>query len=261
MRIALGIEYQGGAYRGWQRQSDVPSIQKNVEAALENMLRHKVEITCAGRTDAGVSATGQVIHFDTEVERPLKAYERGMNTLMPHDIAVTWAKPVPDTFHARFSAYSRRYRYIIYNAPLRPGILNSGLTHCYQPLDEGLMHDAAQCLVGEHDFTSFRASLCQSKSPVRRVKDISVVRYGRHIIVDIQANAFLHHMVRNIVGSLMLVGQALEPSAWITQLLNMKDRTKAAATAKPNGLYLVKVLYPDEFDIPELPIGPLFLSD
>ncbi|MFC4699030.1 tRNA pseudouridine(38-40) synthase TruA [Glaciecola siphonariae] len=261
MRIALGIEYQGGAYRGWQRQSHVPSVQHEIELALEKILRHEVEVTCAGRTDAGVNATGQIVHFDTDVERPLKAYHRGMNTLLPHDIAITWAQPVSDDFHARFSAFSRRYRYIIYNNALRPGLLNSGLTHCFQDLDAELMHEAAQALVGEHDFTSFRASLCQSKSPFRTVQKVSVERQGRFIVVDIQANAFLHHMVRNIVGSLLLIGQKLEPVDWMAHLLTLKDRTKAAATAKPNGLYLVKVFYPEQFAIPDIPVGPLFLAD
>lgn len=260
MRIALGVEYQGGAYKGWQRQAEVPSVQKHVEDALANILQHEVKITCAGRTDAGVSATGQVVHFDTAAVRPLKAYERGVNTLMPPDIAITWAKPTSDDFHARFSAVARRYRYLIYNAPLRPGILQSGLTHCYQPLDAELMHLAAQCVVGEHDFTSFRASLCQAKSPVRTVKNISVVRQGRYVIVDIQANAFLHHMVRNIVGSLMIIGQRLEPIEWMAHILQQRDRKQAGAMAKPNGLYLVKVIYPDVFELPEIPIGPMFLG-
>lgn len=261
MRIALGIEYQGGAYRGWQKQADVPSVQKYVEAALENILRHEVHITCAGRTDAGVNATGQVVHFDTDLERPIKAYDRGLNTKMPHDIAITWAKQMPDDFHARFSAIERRYRYIIYNSPLRPGILNTGITHVYQPLDADLMHQAAQCLVGKNDFTTFRASLCQAKSPVRTVKSVSVHRQGRYLIVDILANAFLHHMVRNIVGSLLVIGQGEQPVEWMAQLLAQKDRKLAATTAKPNGLYLVKVVYAEPFELPEIPTGPLFLDN
>jgi tRNA pseudouridine38-40 synthase len=184
-----------------------------------------------------------------------------MNTILPHDIAITWVKHVPDDFHARFSAVARRYRYIIFNDALRPGIFHSGLTHAYAPLDADLMHQAAQCIVGKHDFTTFRASLCQSKSPVRTVEHVNVVRQGRYIIVDIKANAFLHHMVRNLVGSLMLVGEGLKPIEWIQELMELKDRKKAAATAKPNGLYLVKVFYPETFDLPEIPLGPLFLGD
>ena len=156
---------------------------------------------------------------------------------------------------------ARRYRYVIFNDALRPGIFHSGLTHCYNSLDAQRMHEAAQCLVGKHDFTTFRASLCQSKSPVRTVEHISVTRQGRFIIVDIKANAFLHHMVRNLVGSLMLIGEGLQPLDWIQHLLDVKDRTKAAATAKPNGLYLVKVFYPDSFELPQVPLGPLFLED
>lgn len=262
MRIALGIEYQGGAYRGWQRQSEAPSVQAHLEAALEKILCHEVHVTCAGRTDAGVNATGQVVHFDTDLERPMQAYDRGLNGKMPHDIAITWAKQMPEDFHARFSAIERRYRYVIYNSPLRPGILHSGITHVYQQdVDAALMHQAAQCLVGKNDFTTFRASMCQAKSPIRTVKQVSVTRQGRYIIVDILANAFLHHMVRNIVGSLLVIGQKEQPVEWMAQLLALKDRKKAATTAKPNGLYLVKVVYTEDFELPNMPLGPLFLAD
>nr|WP_136251928.1 tRNA pseudouridine(38-40) synthase TruA [Ningiella ruwaisensis] len=261
MRIALGIEYFGHAYKGWQRQEHVSSVQAKVEDALAQILQEKVEVVCAGRTDAGVHATGQIIHFDTTLSRPLKAYTRGMNTLLPDDIAVTWAQEVSEDFHARFSAHARRYRYVIYNDALRPGIMQKGLTHVYQPLNEQLMHEGAQHLVGEHDFSAFRASLCQSKTPFRNVQRVSVYRKGRYIVVDIQANAFLHHMVRNIVGSLLIVGQNEQSPSWMADLLAAKDRTKAAATAKPNGLYLVKVHYPDTFSLPDMPIGPLFLPD
>lgn len=258
MRIALGVEYQGGAYRGWQRQKNASSVQAHVEDALAKILCHEVKVTCAGRTDAGVSATGQVIHFDTDLHRPEKAYTRGVNTLMPKDIAVTWAMPISDDFHARFSATERRYRYVIYNAEYRPGILESGLTHVYQPLDVTLMHEAAQAIVGKHDFTTFRATHCQANSPIRDIKAISVLQKGPYILLDIRANAFLHHMVRNIMGSLLVIGQKLEPVSWMEHLLALKDRTQAAAKAKPNGLYLVKVIYPEHFGLPNLPPGPLF---
>ncbi|MBT1452091.1 tRNA pseudouridine(38-40) synthase TruA [Glaciecola sp. XM2] len=261
MRIALGIEYQGNQYKGWQRQRNAPSVQQHIETSLENILQHPVSVTCAGRTDAGVHATGQVVHFDTEVTRPDKAYTRGMNTLLPNDIAVTWCQSMEDDFHARFSAFSRRYRYVIYNAALRPGVLQPGMTHIYQPLDAQLMHEGAQYLLGEHDFTTFRASYCQSNSPIRTVESVSVYRNGRYVIVDIRANAFLHHMVRNIVGSLLLVGQKEHPPQWMADLLSAHDRTLAAATAKPNGLYLTKVYYPERFDLPAIPLGPLFLED
>jgi tRNA pseudouridine38-40 synthase len=260
MRIALGLEYQGDAYKGWQRQSNVSSVQQKIEDALSGILRSPISITSAGRTDAGVHATGQVVHFDTELIRPEKAYTRGMNTLLPKSIAVRWVKEVGDDFHARYSATSRRYRYVIYSSALRPGILNAGVTHIYQELDADLMHEAAQFLLGEHDFSSFRAAHCQAKTPVRTMHAISVVRKGSYILVDVEANAFLHHMIRNIVGALLLVGQKERPPLWLSELLSLHDRGQAPATAKPNGLYLVKIVYPDRFDLPEIPPGPLFID-
>lgn len=260
MRIALGLEYQGDVYKGWQRQSNVSSVQQKIEESLSGLLCCPVNITCAGRTDAGVHATGQVVHFDTEVVRPEKAYTRGMNTTLPKDIAVKWVKVVGEDFHARYSATSRRYRYLIYNAHLRPGILQAGVTHIYQDLDADLMHEAAQYLVGEHDFSSFRAAHCQAKTPVRTMHAISVERKGRYLLVDIEANAFLHHMIRNIVGALLLIGQKERSPLWMSELLSLHDRAQAPATAKPNGLYLVKIVYPDRFDLPEIPLGPLFIG-
>lgn len=177
------------------------------------------------------------------------------------DIAVRWVKTVPDDFHARFSATARRYRYIIYNHRLRPAVLSKGVTHFYEPLDAERMHRAAQCLLGENDFTSFRAVQCQSRTPWRNVMHINVTRHGPYVVVDIKANAFVHHMVRNIVGSLMEVGAHNQPESWIAELLAAKDRTLAAATAKAEGLYLVAVDYPDRYDLPKPPMGPLFLAD
>lgn len=260
-RLALGLEYNGASYHGWQRQAHAPSIQACLEDALEKILCMPITVTCAGRTDAGVHASEQIVHFDTQMLRPLKAYTRGLNTHLPNDIAIKWAKPVQDDFHARYSANARRYRYIIDNYPFRAGILNAGLTHVYEPLDHNLMHEAAQFLIGEQDFTSFRAAHCQSNTPFRCIYDVKVTRINRYIIVDITANAFLHHMVRNIVGSLIKVGNKEQKPNWIAQLLEMKDRTKAAATAKPNGLYLAKVYYPEQFELPLTSIGPLFLHD
>lgn len=260
-RIALGIEYTGTAYKGWQRQSNVDSVQAHIEAALGKMLLNKTPVICAGRTDAGVHATAQTVHFDTELKRPIKAYTRGLNTLLPKDIAVTWAVAVNNKFHARFSAYARRYRYVIYNHRLRSGVFGNGVTHIYKLLDENLMHEAAQCLVGEQDFTSFRASLCQSKTPHRKMYSISVHRIQNYVVVDVRANAFLHHMVRNIVGSLVKVGAGEAPVEWMAQVLKAKDRTQAAATALPNGLYLVDVDYPEEYAIPKTDLGPLFLPN
>lgn len=260
-RVALGIEYDGAAHFGWQRQREVPSVQGYLEKALSKVADTTIDVHCAGRTDAGVHATGQVVHFEFDGERPERAWTLGVNANLPDSIAVTWCKPVADDFHARFSATHRRYRYIIQNTRLRPAILGNGVTHEYRELDAQLMHDAAQALIGEQDFTSFRAALCQSRTPFRHVTHVKVYRLGCYVIVDIRANAFLHHMVRNIVGSLLEVGCKEQPVSWIAQLLVAKDRTQAAATAKPNGLYLVDVTYPEEHGIPQKPLGPLFLPE
>ena len=225
------------------------------------MANEPISVCCAGRTDAGVHGTGQVVHFDTTAVRKDAAWTLGVNANLPGDIAVRWVKAVPDDFHARFSATARRYRYVIYNQRLRPAVLSQGVTHFYEPLDAQRMQRAAQCLIGENDFTSFRAVQCQSRTPWRNVMHINVSRYGAYVVVDIKANAFVHHMVRNIVGSLMEVGAGHQPESWIAELLAAKDRTLAAATAKAEGLYLVSVDYPDRFDLPKPPMGPLFLAD
>ncbi len=260
-RIALGIEYDGAQHFGWQRQREVPSVQEHLEKALSTVANTPIEVQCAGRTDAGVHATGQVVHFDFDAERPLKAWTMGVNANLPSSIAVKWCCYVPDDFNARFSATGRRYRYVIYNHKMRPAILEKGITHVHRPLNEALMHEAAQALLGEQDFSAFRAALCQSKTPFRNVTNVTVSRYGAFVVVDISANAFLHHMVRNIVGSLVEVGSGHQPVDWIATLLAGRDRTQSAATAKPNGLYLVKVDYPETFGLPEQPLGPLFLPD
>jgi len=261
MRIAVGVEYDGSRYFGWQRQREVNSVQAELEAALSKVANHKVELTCAGRTDAGVHATGQVLHFDTTAQRQDPAWTLGVNSNLPADIAVRWAQPVSDDFHARFSATGRRYRYIIYNNGLRPGILQQGVSHYHHPLDHTRMQQAAPVLLGEHDFSAFRAAHCQSNSPFRRISHLEITRHGDFIVVDIAANAFLHHMVRNIVGSLMKIGCGEAEPEWLGWLLAEKDRTLAAATAKPNGLYLVAVDYPAAFNIPKTSLGPLWLAD
>lgn len=261
MRVALGIEYNGAAYFGWQRQREVNSVQQELEQALSVVANQPIEVLCAGRTDSGVHGTGQVVHFDTDIERKMVAWTMGVNANLPGDIAVRWACEVPDSFHARFSATARRYRYIIYNHKLRPGILSAGVSHYHAELDAEKMHRAGQFLLGENDFSSFRAAHCQSNTPWRNVMHLSVTRHGHYIVVDIKANAFVHHMVRNIVGSLIVVGQGEQPEVWIDQLLKAKDRTLAGATAKAEGLYLVEVDYPAEFALPEQPVGPLFLAD
>ena len=260
MRIALGIEYDGAAYYGWQRQKEVISVQEELENALSIIANHPVTVNCAGRTDAGVHGTGQVVHFDTEANRKDVAWTLGVNANLPDDIAVRWVKHVDQSFHARFSATARRYRYIIYNGEFRPGILRTGLSHYHMPLDEQLMQQAAQYIIGEHDFTSFRALHCQAHSPVRCIEYLNITRRSDFIIIDIKANAFLHHMVRNIAGSLIEVGKGNQPVDWLKTLISHQDRAKAAATAKAGGLYLVEVDYPEEFNLPRPACGPLFLD-
>ncbi|MDG2914745.1 tRNA pseudouridine(38-40) synthase TruA [Bisgaard Taxon 10/6] len=261
MKIALGVEYNGKGYFGWQRQEKLPSVQEELEKALSFVANEKIEVFCAGRTDSGVHGTGQVVHFETRAERPARAWEFGTNANLPDDIAIKWAKTVDDEFHARFSATARRYRYLIYANHLRSAVLPEGITHCHLPLDHEKMHAAGQFLLGENDFSSFRAAQCQSKTPWRNVHHLRVTRHGHYIVVDIQANAFVHHMVRNIVGSLMEIGCGRQPAEWMKWLLEQRDRKLAAPTAKPEGLYLVGVTYPDCFAIPRLPLGPLFLPD
>jgi tRNA pseudouridine38-40 synthase len=261
MRIALGIEYDGSAFYGWQRQREVNSVQQELEIALASVANQPIELSCAGRTDAGVHATGQVVHFDTSAVRDSKAWIMGTNTRLPDAIAVRWAQPVADDFHARFSATARRYRYIIYNHKYRPAILRAGLSHYHQTLDIELMRQAAPLLLGEQDFSSFRAMQCQSKTPFRNIHHLTIERRGDFIVLDIKANAFLHHMVRNITGSLLEVGMKNRPPEWIGEVLAAKDRSLAAATAKPGGLYLVDVDYPAQFGLPKVAPGPLFLSD
>ncbi|MDP5030247.1 MAG: tRNA pseudouridine(38-40) synthase TruA [Paraglaciecola sp.] len=261
MRIALGVEYDGGAFYGWQRQQTVLTVQQLVEEGLSKIANHPVKVTCAGRTDAGVHATGQVIHFDTDSVRHRSAWTIGINGFLPETISIRWFKVTSDDFHARFSATARRYRYIIHNSTLRSAILARGVTTHFAPLDHELMHEAAQYLVGKQDFSAFRAVNCQANTPVRSVSHITVSRLGDYVMIDVQANAFLHHMVRNITGSLLLIGSGERPVDWLKTLLEEKDRTKAGATAKPNGLYLVDVSYPETFDLPRKPLGPLFLAD
>ena len=260
MRYALGVEYDGKNYCGWQRQKSVSSIQQKLEEALSKIANEPIEVICAGRTDTGVNATHQVVHFDTEKIRKDVAWTLGVNTHLPKDIAVKWVKEVNDEFHARFSATARRYRYIIGNTQLRSAILSSGISHCHFPLDENLMHQAAQSLLGRNDFTSFRTVHCQSHSPNRTLIHCNVSRKGDFIIIDIKANAFLHHMVRNIAGSLMVVGQALQPVSWIKEVLDAKNRCVAGITGPSAGLYFVDVDYPNEFDLPKSKLGPLFLD-
>jgi len=260
MRYALGIEYDGKNYCGWQRQINVITVQEKLEQALSKIADEPIEVVCAGRTDTGVNATNQVIHFDSTKVRKESAWTLGVNTHLPADIAVVWAQVVDDDFHARFSATARNYRYIIYNNPIRSAILSHGISHHHFPLDEKLMQQGADHLLGRHDFTSFRTVHCQSHSAIRTIEHCRINRYGKYIVVDIKANAFLHHMVRNIVGSLMRVGQEKENTDWIKEVLVAKNRCVAGVTAPPEGLYFVDVDYPEKFLLPKRPLGPLFLS-
>lgn len=261
MRIALGIEYDGSRYHGWQTQEPgVRSIQSVVEGALAFVADHPVRVVCAGRTDAGVHASRQVIHFDSSALRDARAWVHGANSRLPDDIAVRWAVDMPEDFHARFSAFARRYRYLILNHPVRPALLGRQVTWNYRPLDVARMQEAARHLVGEHDFTSFRAVGCQSKTPVREVTNLDVTRRGDLVVIEVRANAFLHHMVRNIAGVLMAIGAGRQAPAWTREILAARDRRQGGVTAPPYGLYLVDVEYPARFGIPPEPLGPFFLS-
>lgn len=261
-RIALSLEYDGAIFSGWQKQLSpmLATIQLEVETALSKIANHPVTVTCAGRTDAGVHATCQVIHFDAQVDRGEKAWVVGSNSLLVKSIRVLTASRVSGDFHARFSALSRRYLYVILQRKIAPAILYKRVTHVAQELDVAAMHTTAQALLGEQDFSSFRAAGCQSKTSARNVMRADVYRQGAFVILDIQANAFLQHMVRNIVGALLEVGQGQRPQNWIADLLARRDRTEAGATAHPDGLYLVDVGYPDKFKLPVRLSLPSFLE-
>lgn len=252
-RIALGIEYDGSAYCGWQRQTHASSVQGELERALSKIADHEVQLTAAGRTDAGVHALAQVAHFDTHAERPEKAWVRGASSAAPSDISILWARPVPDSFHARFDALSRSYLYRIVNRPVRPAVERSRACWVRRPLDADAMHAAAQALVGEHDFTALRSSECQSPTPIRRLTWISVLRRDELLEISVRANAFLHHMVRNIAGTLLAVGAGDRPVEWVASVLAARDRTLAGVTAPPQGLYFAGVEYPEAFGLPASP--------
>jgi tRNA pseudouridine38-40 synthase len=261
-RIAIGVEYDGSHYHGWQRQKhDDLTVQQVVEQALSKVANHPVELVCAGRTDAGVHATQQIAHFDTHAVRSEKSWAFGANTNMPFDIAVKWARNVAEDFHARYTAQARSYRYLIYNSPVRQGLLASQITWNYRPLNVERMDEAAQSLIGEHDFTSYRAVACQAKHALRTMERISVRRVGDVVVLDLTANAFLQHMVRNITGVLMAIGCGERPVTWCEEVLQAQDRTKAGVTAPPFGLYFVGVRYPKSYQLPDnvykIPTFPL----
>ena len=250
MRIALGIEYDGTSYNGWQRQKNGTGVQQRLEEALAVVADEDVEVVCAGRTDTGVHATGQVVHFDTSAARSDRGWLLGTNTNLPPDISVAWVRQVADDFHARFSATGRSYRYVILNRLQRSALHRHRAWWIHQALDETLMHAAAQRLVGEFDFSAFRAAGCQAHSAMRELTSIRVTRDGAWVTVDVSANAFLMHMVRNITGTLAAIGQGEQPVEWISEVLESRDRTLGGITAPPHGLTLVAVDYPPAFGIP-----------
>ena len=250
-RIALCLSYNGSSFYGWQAQSSgVPTVQSALEKALSQVANAPIEVVCAGRTDRGVHASHQVVHFDTNSQRDPRAWVFGCNANLPKDISVTWACEVDESFQARFKALSRRYFYCIYNHPCRPANQADEMSWHHYPLDEKRMHEAAQFLVGEHDFSSFRAADCQSRSPNRRLDHLEVFRVGNMVIIDILGNAFLHHMVRNIAGVLLAIGDQRKPVEWCSEVLEAKDRSAAGVTASPKGLYLAEVVYPEQYEIP-----------
>jgi len=251
MRYALGLEYFGGAFRGWQSQAGGGTVQDALEAALGEIADERIQSICAGRTDAGVHASQQVVHFDTTANRPLSAWVRGVNALLPDSMAVRWAVPVDDSFHARFSARGRRYRYLLLNRPQRLGLWRGRYGWFHAPLELAWMQLAAGYLVGEHDFSSFRAAECQAKSPVKSLWQAEVRQYGPLFVFDFAASAFLHHMVRNLVGSLIAVGKGAQPPEWIAHLLQVRDRSQAAATFSPDGLYFRGPIYESHWQLPE----------
>jgi tRNA pseudouridine38-40 synthase len=253
VRIAVGVEYEGTAYAGWQAQASLPTLQRITEHALAGVAAEAVTLTCAGRTDAGVHALGQVAHFDTHAQRSPRAWMLGANSTLPADVSLSWALPVPAHFHARYCAEARTYRYVILNRMARGALTASRAAWVHRPLDHERMAEAARALLGEHDFSAFRSSECQAKSPIRRLEDIRVARHGDHVVIEATANAFLHHMMRNIAGLLITIGKGQRGGGWAREVLAGRDRTRGAPTAPAAGLYLLAVRYPRPFGLPEGP--------
>ncbi|MBM0107007.1 tRNA pseudouridine(38-40) synthase TruA [Steroidobacter sp. S1-65] len=252
-RIALGLEYDGSGFAGWQSQEHARGIQAVVEQGLSLVADHKVEAVAAGRTDAGVHAAMQVVHFDTTAMRTERSWMLGAVSNMPKEVSVLWAREVPEGFHARYSALARRYRYVILNRTPRPALNAERVAWIREPLDENRMHEAAQHLVGEHDFSSFRAAQCQSRTPMRNLHEISVTRHGELVVLTVCANAFLHHMVRNIAGVLIAIGSGERPVDWSAQVLAHRDRKLGGVTAAPGGLYLAGIRYAPALNLPSEP--------
>lgn len=251
MRWALGISYLGQAYDGWQSQPSGRTVQDHLEAALSQFAAQPVSTICAGRTDAGVHGLMQVVHFDTAVEREPFSWVRGTNRFLPPDIAVQWAQPVPDEFHSRASAIARRYAYVLLESPVRPSVESGRAGWVFRPLDEAALRDAAARLLGTHDFTSFRASACQARSPVKSMRRIEISRRGAYWRFEFEADAFLHHMIRNIMGCLLVVGQGQKASSWIDDVLAARDRDAAAPTFAPDGLYFLGPVYEARWGLPQ----------
>jgi tRNA pseudouridine38-40 synthase len=250
MRLALGIEYDGTDFHGWQKLSHGPTVQAEVESALSFVANAPTVVQCAGRTDSGVHALCQVVHFDTDAQRNPRGWVLGANSRLPESISVRWAMPVAEDFHARYAARARRYRYRILDRNIRPALLRRYVAWERLPLDADAMHRAAQALIGEHDFSAFRAVQCQARHAVRDMQEINVRRDGGEVVVDVRANAFLHHMVRNIVGSLLVIGRGQSQERWMGELLRGCDRTIAGATAPPQGLCFLGPLYPAQWELP-----------
>jgi tRNA pseudouridine38-40 synthase len=250
MRLALGVEYDGSRFLGWQTQPGGGTVQDALEAALAGIAGSAVGVTCAGRTDRGVHARAQVVHFDTEAERPDSAWVRGVNALLPESVAVLWSRRVDAQFHARYGAFARTYRYVLVNRPVRPALAARHAGWFHHPLDADRMQAAAALLTGEQDFSAFRSSECQAKSPVRTLHSLAIERRGERIDFVLRANAFLHHMVRNLVGTLVYVGKGKHPPQWAREVLMSRDRARAAPTFAAEGLYLEQVEYEPRWNLP-----------
>ncbi|MCD8340390.1 MAG: tRNA pseudouridine(38-40) synthase TruA [Burkholderiales bacterium] len=261
MRVALGLEYDGCAYEGWQTQPSRRTVQDVLQAAVFKFTQEKVKAVCAGRTDAGVHATGQVVHLDAMAIRTEQSWVRGVNSFLEPTVCVRWARIVPDDFHARFSAFSRSYEYWIANEPMRSALLAGRTAWIFRPLDEQRMQEATTSLIGTHDFSSFRAAGCQSKTPIKTISEMSVDRFGRLIRIRVKADGFLYHMVRNIVGCLVYIGTGARPVEWMQEVLEAKSRDAAAPTSYPAGLYLSRVGYPEKFGLPDKGKSPFAVDE
>jgi tRNA pseudouridine38-40 synthase len=260
MLIALGVEYDGFRFCGWQTQPAGCGVQDHLEAALTHVAGETIHTVCAGRTDAGVHACGQVVHFETRAQRPESAWVRGVNASLPSGLSVLWAREVSGEFHARYSALSRHYRYLLLNHPVRPAIGHGRVGWFHLPLDTARMRESAAMLAGEHDFSAFRSSECQARSPIRRLTRLDIKRQGEYVIFDFHANAYLHHMVRNLVGTLVQVGKGRREPVWVRDVLESRDRSLAAATFDAAGLYLMRVDYGTSWDLPAQRGADAFLT-